>query len=336
LAAPAARAQEDVPAAPTTSVQGQDLDLALLRRFLRRQLVTSHPFTVLPVSITQALDRLVGKDSGRGHAWNTLKVFLEASAKVSAQRMAERRMRPNLCGGYSKPPRWLCMTMGLLNYADQESLSMAKYLKARRDLEEELLKAIAQTEVDGAKPFSRTVEETARLVLTLLEPDVKDPKTQPSPLREEIGSLVSLLGSADFQTSKTAMKRLRAIGEPALGALRDILEDKDPEIADRAQDIWFHILKDTARTPLHLKDLKTLPYPLRGEIVGLIGRLGDPDFKIRETTTVRLRAIGEPALGALRDILKDKDPEIADRAQTLWRDILEDAVLDPPNQEENP
>lgn len=53
------------------------------------------------------------------------------------------------------------------------------------------------------------------------------------------------------------------------------------------------------------------------EIKKLIAQLGDDDYKTRDAAAQRLRAIGKPALPALKEALNHPDPEVVARAQTL-------------------
>ncbi|GEM_PF-3060345 len=248
-----------------TPEQAQDPDLAFLRRLLRSlgtlpqaptplvRLAPVEPPPALPPETAETLARLARKDADRAHAWRTLEAFLNTTLKGNDEREAENTMTRKAFISKQAPLRnlapWRQRASALMSLARSGRLAEDVYQEARRALEEELRKALAQTEVDGAKPFPRTVEETAQLVLTLLEPDLKDPKTQPSPLREEIAGLIARLGDSDFQAREAATQRLRAIGEPALGALREVLKEKDPEVSDRARSLWSLILEDSAGPP---------------------------------------------------------------------------------------
>lgn len=57
------------------------------------------------------------------------------------------------------------------------------------------------------------------------------------------------------------------------------------------------------------------------EIAALIAQLGDEDFRVRELAAEKLRAIGQPALPALRRASSEGDPEIQTRAAELVKDI---------------
>ncbi|HEY7115141.1 MAG TPA: PDZ domain-containing protein [Tepidisphaeraceae bacterium] len=57
------------------------------------------------------------------------------------------------------------------------------------------------------------------------------------------------------------------------------------------------------------------------QIKTLITQLGDGEYARREDAARRLRAIGKPALPALKEALKSDDAEIASRAQTLIKRI---------------
>lgn len=66
------------------------------------------------------------------------------------------------------------------------------------------------------------------------------------------------------------------------------------------------------------------PSPVDGrndDIASLVRQLGDADFRVREEATRRLRAIGKPAMPALREALAGDDPEVCSRADSLLRQI---------------
>jgi hypothetical protein len=65
--------------------------------------------------------------------------------------------------------------------------------------------------------------------------------------------------------------------------------------------------------------------PDAAAIVKLVQRLGDPKFAEREKATKALKAIGFPALGALRKAAKGKDAEVAQRASRLIK-VLENGL----------
>jgi hypothetical protein len=58
-----------------------------------------------------------------------------------------------------------------------------------------------------------------------------------------------------------------------------------------------------------------------GDVKQLIEQLGDGEYAKREEAAKRLKAIGKPALPALREALKGDDPEVVTRAQTLIKRI---------------
>jgi hypothetical protein len=63
------------------------------------------------------------------------------------------------------------------------------------------------------------------------------------------------------------------------------------------------------------------------DIPSLIGQLADDAPRTRDLASVHLRQLGRDALPALRDALKNPDPEVASRARTIIRGIEDD--LDP-------
>src|SRR5947208_16557071 len=57
------------------------------------------------------------------------------------------------------------------------------------------------------------------------------------------------------------------------------------------------------------------------EIRKLIDQLGNDDFKTRDAAALRLKAIGKPALPALKEALSSPDAEVVSRAQNLIKRI---------------
>jgi WD40 repeat protein len=57
--------------------------------------------------------------------------------------------------------------------------------------------------------------------------------------------------------------------------------------------------------------------PSSAEVARLIEQLGDDDFHTREAATARLKMAGEPALDALHEATKGKDPEVRRRARRI-------------------
>ena len=57
------------------------------------------------------------------------------------------------------------------------------------------------------------------------------------------------------------------------------------------------------------------PADLREKVARLIKELGDNEWSVREAASKELVAIGKPALAALKEALKSKDPEVAMRAR---------------------
>jgi RNA polymerase sigma factor (sigma-70 family) len=71
---------------------------------------------------------------------------------------------------------------------------------------------------------------------------------------------------------------------------------------------------------------KAGPTPFPAEVARLIGQLGDDDFDLREAATARLKAVGEPALPALRKALASDDPEVRRRAGRIIADLKEEKL----------
>ena len=65
----------------------------------------------------------------------------------------------------------------------------------------------------------------------------------------------------------------------------------------------------------------TPPGTTTDDIASLVRQLGDADFRVREEATRRLRAVGKPAMPALREALGSDDPEVCSRADSLLRQI---------------
>ena len=57
----------------------------------------------------------------------------------------------------------------------------------------------------------------------------------------------------------------------------------------------------------------------KDHIQTLIRRLGDDSFKVRQTATTELAALGSAAVPSLRRALNDPDEELRERAETLIR-----------------
>ncbi len=242
----AAKAEEKTP----SPEQAQNSDLLFLRDFLSNAFKENkRPLPELLNDASKALDRLALKDAGRGHAYKTLKAFLKAAVRQAAERISsvntQFAMHRTKCWSPEyQPANWLRHARYLMDQTKSKCPSEAVYQETRGALVEELRKEVAGTEVDGAKPFPRTVEETVQLVLMLLGPELKFPEAQPFPLREEIAGLIDRFRDPDFKMREAAAERMREIGVPALGALREVLKDKDPEIAERARTVRSRILSD--------------------------------------------------------------------------------------------
>jgi HEAT repeat protein len=73
----------------------------------------------------------------------------------------------------------------------------------------------------------------------------------------------------------------------------------------------------------------------RERMLTLVRELGDDDFAIREQATLELRAMGPLALPAIRQALKDTDPEVVQRAQMCkeqitngWRTQIQSGAME--------
>ena len=137
--------------------------------------------------------------------------------------------------------QWEVRAAALMDLARSGKLADDVYQEARRSLEEELRKGLSKPEGKD-KPFLRTLDEAARLILQLLEPELREPKDLPPELRKETADLLARLGDPKFEVRETATKRLLEIGEPCLGALRPALDHPDPEVRTRVHEIWRRIL----------------------------------------------------------------------------------------------
>jgi hypothetical protein len=259
---------EEIPGtSPPTPPSQQELDpdLSILRRYLRRLGCTPQGemerepeddaqvllMQKVPVAVGEALDRLAERDPKRAHAWQAVRAFLDGTAAADQERRREfmfsRQMLTLEQRTLRNLAQWELRARALMDLAREGQLAADVYQEARRSLEEALRKGLAEPPAEGgAKPAPRTVDEASRVLLELLEPDLRDPKMLPSPLREEVGRLVGQLGDPEWKTREAASLRLLAIGEPALGALREALGSRDKEVEARARDLWERILAGEA------------------------------------------------------------------------------------------
>ncbi len=241
------------PPAPSPQ-EALDPDLAVLRRHLRRLGDASRDEdeaeVKVPAAVGEALDRLAERDPDRAPTWKAIRAFLDGTAAADQERRMGSMMTRRMLVPEQEPLRnlaqWEIRARALLDLAREGRLAEDVYQEARRSLEEALHKGLAAID---PKPTPRTVDEATRILLELLEPELKDPKTLPSPLREEVGRLVSRLGDPDWKAREAASARLLSIGEPALGALRGAFGSSDKEIEARARDLWERILSGEAGAP---------------------------------------------------------------------------------------
>lgn len=247
---------EEAPGKPPSSPPPQqtlDPDLAILRRHLRRLgraprgEVEGAPVQGVPAAVGEALDRLADRDAERVQVWRTVRAFLDGTAAADRERRVTLPMTRRMMQSGQEPLRnlaqWEIRAAALMALAREGRLAEDVTQEARRSLEEALRRGLAESE---AKPYPRTVDEAARALLELLEPELRDPKTLPSPLREEVGRLVGQLGDPEWKTREAASLRLSAIGDPALGALREAFGSRDKEVETRARDLWERILAGEA------------------------------------------------------------------------------------------
>jgi hypothetical protein len=75
--------------------------------------------------------------------------------------------------------------------------------------------------------------------------------------------------------------------------------------------------------PLAAKEPEPVPQKTTNaeEIQQLVRRLGDDSFSARELADDQLRAVGPPAVPALRQALKNPDPEVRRRVRTILESI---------------
>jgi hypothetical protein len=85
-----------------------------------------------------------------------------------------------------------------------------------------------------------------------------------APATDEIGSLITRLGDADFHVRRDASNRLREIGVAALPELKRAAEDQNPEIRSRAAQI-VHALeyRHVPGRPLHQNRTRTRSVNMR-------------------------------------------------------------------------
>ena len=138
------------------------------------------------------------------------------------------------------------------------------------------------------------------------EPEPVPPKP---PTPEEIRQLVRQLGDDSFSVRELADDELRAVGPPAVPALREGLKSPDPEVRRRARAILESI---------HLS------------VANLIEALKDDNPEVRKDAAQRLEHYGpekaRAAVPALAAAVKDKDEAV--------RDAVVEALmgLDPDNK----
>src|SRR5690349_11004616 len=83
-----------------------------------------------------------------------------------------------------------------------------------------------------------------------------------TPTAAEIERLIKQLGDDDFDRREAAAKRLDAIGEPALEAVRKARDSDDPEVRQRAREvvrlIERRVFGEELALPGHTSDIVTL------------------------------------------------------------------------------
>jgi len=161
------------------------------------------------------------------------------------------------------------------------------------------------------------------------QPDQAPAVPDPVPTVEqaaEIAKLIAQLGDGRFEVRDAAFGKLLDIGRPALAALRQAERSGDPEVATAAAGLLGLIGKGV-KSGEHLKTLadagsEPAPEPeLAAEIKRRIAELGSERFEARDAAGKRLLEIGRPALAALREAAKSRDPEVASRAGKLATEL---------------
>jgi hypothetical protein len=122
-----------------------------------------------------------------------------------------------------------------------------------------------------------------------------EPGPQKTPSAEEIQQLVRRLGDDSFSVRELADDELRAVGPPAVSALRQALRSPDPEVRRRVRAILESIRLSAAN---------------------LIEALKDDNAEVRKDAAQRLQHFepekARPALPALAAALQDKDEGVRD------------------------
>src|SRR6516225_8929753 len=102
------------------------------------------------------------------------------------------------------------------------------------------------------------------------------------------------------------------------GRLRCLRPEWDMRMRVNRIIILFALFASLGIAPLHASPGKR---PTPEHISQLIARLGSSKVKEREDAAATLNAIGEPALAALREATRSRDPEVCRRAEILANDI---------------
>lgn len=112
--------------------------------------------------------------------------------------------------------------------------------------------------------------------------------------------LLSLLRDTRPRIRLAAIKTCELMGAEAAGALealRDLVDDRDPRVAERARYCIFH---------LHFASVESLPV--------VVAALRSPDVWLRRAACLRLGAFGRRATGYLSEAARDRDPWVREAA----------------------
>jgi len=147
---------------------------------------------------------------------------------------------------------------------------------------------------------------------------------------KEIASLIEKLKTNDEMELDAAINKLRKIGEPALPALMEALQDKNLQVRRSAADVLRQIGRPAI--PALAKALKNSDANVRRSAAYALGKMGaeaktalpqlvpllnDSDAKVRSNAAFALEGIGAKAKTAVPQVvrlLKDSDANVRSRA----------------------
>jgi HEAT repeat protein len=158
------------------------------------------------------------------------------------------------------------------------------------------------------RPLLHDPEPTVRLRVAMVLAERRE--------QEAIPVLIALLTQLGPAQAAQVEEFLREIaGEQAPPTSPGITADSRRKCRD-AWGAWWQGLDGQALLEVLRQRI------LEDRVLGLIRQLGDDNYFVREQASARLTALGAMALPVLRQALKDRDPEVALRAQKC-KEIVE-------------